>query len=328
MRRELAPLAERRASLAPRRSDPPPADTRRRLQLALAALWLFDGVLQLQPFMFTKAFAQTIIDPAAPGNPAFIADPITWAAGIIADHPVPTNAAFAGIQLALGLGIAWRPATRLALACSIGWALSVWWFGEGLGGVLTGGAPLVGAPGGVILYGLLAVLLWPAQPHRTARSPFPAAAAVGARTAQALWLLLWGSGAYLTMQSANTGPNDMHDTITGMTDGQPRWLIWIDDRAAALVAGRGLAASLVLAVVFAAIALAVYLPDGVLRRAALILAIAVALVMWVVGQALGMVFGGQGTDPGTGPLLILLTAAYWPARDAAAPPIEEEDEAA
>jgi hypothetical protein len=289
---------------------------RRRLQLALAALWLFDGVLQLQPFMFTKSFAQTVIDPAATGNPDVIADPMTWAARIIADHPVPTNAAFAGIQVALGLGIAWRPVTRLALACSIGWALSVWWFGEGLGGVLAGSDPLMGAPGGVILYALLAVLLWPSERP----SPFPAAAAVGTRAAQALWLLLWGSGAYLTMQSSNTGPNDMHDMIAGMADGQPRWIVWIDDRAASLVAGRGMAASVVLAVILAAIALAIYLPAGRTQRVIFIVALIVSLLIWIVGEALGLVIGGEGTDPNTGPLLMLVIAAYWPARDAMAAP--------
>ena len=74
------------------------------------------------------------------------------------------NTIFAAIQLLIGLGIAWRPTVRLALAASIPWALGVWWFGEGLGGVLSGAAdPVSGAPGAVIIYALLAVLLWPAD---------------------------------------------------------------------------------------------------------------------------------------------------------------------
>ena len=98
----------------------------------------------------------------APGNPAVIAEPITWAARIIGQHPVGINAAFATGQLLLGLGIAWRPTVKAALAASVAWSLAVWWLGEGLGGVLNGGAsPVNGAPGAVILYALLAVLLWP-----------------------------------------------------------------------------------------------------------------------------------------------------------------------
>ena len=90
------------------------------------------------------------------------------------------NAIFATIQLLLGLGIAFRPtvpgrAGRLDRRGRLG----VWWFGEGLGGVLSGAAsPLNGAPGAVILYALLAVLLWPAD--REAPAPFTAARAVGA----------------------------------------------------------------------------------------------------------------------------------------------------
>ena len=38
-------------------------DTRRTLQLGLAAIWLLDGVLQYQLFMFTKAFGQMIRGP-------------------------------------------------------------------------------------------------------------------------------------------------------------------------------------------------------------------------------------------------------------------------
>ena len=138
-------------------------DARRALQLALAAIWLLDGVLQYQPFMYTKAFAQMLAG-TADGNPAVIARPITWDATLVGHHLVLLNTIFATIQLLLGLGIAFRPTVRPALAASVAWSLGVWWFGEGLGGVLNGAAsPLNGAPGAVIIYALLAVLLWPAD---------------------------------------------------------------------------------------------------------------------------------------------------------------------
>jgi len=176
-------------------------DARRALQLVLAGIWLLDGVLQYQPAMYTKAFGQMLAGTAA-GNPAAIARPITWQASLLDHHLVLLNTVFATIQLLLGLGIAIRPTARLALAASIAWSLGVWWFGEGLGGVLNGGAsPLNGAPGGVILYALLAVLLWPAD--RAAPAPFTAARAVGGHTARALWLVLWLSLAYFALTPAN-----------------------------------------------------------------------------------------------------------------------------
>ena len=35
--------------------------TRRNLQIALGVLWLLDGALQLQPFMFTTGFSNDIL---------------------------------------------------------------------------------------------------------------------------------------------------------------------------------------------------------------------------------------------------------------------------
>ena len=114
-------------------ADWPSPDARRRLQLALGALWLLDAILQYQPVMFTRAFSQ-MLAAAAQGNPAFVSRPILWDAHLVGQHPVALNTAFATIQLLLGLGIAWRPTVRLALGASIVWSAGVWWFGEGLGG--------------------------------------------------------------------------------------------------------------------------------------------------------------------------------------------------
>ena len=47
-------------------------DARRRLQLALAGIWLLDAVLQFQAFMFSKGFSQ-MLGATAAGNPAVIA---------------------------------------------------------------------------------------------------------------------------------------------------------------------------------------------------------------------------------------------------------------
>jgi len=252
----------------------------------------------------------------APGNPAVIADPITWAARIVAQHPVPTNAAFATIQLLIGFGIAWRPTVRVALAASIGWAVAVWWFGEGLGGILNGGAsPVNGAPGAVIIYALLAVLLWPVARGSAAgpvrQAPFAAGRAVGVRTAQVLWLVLWGSLAYFAVTTANSTAQGLHDMVAGMAGGEPGWLAAVNRGAAGVLAHQGLAASIILAVVLAAIAVGVFLPVP-LHRAAVVLGIVVALVIWVVGQDFGTILAGGATDPNSGLLLALLAAAYWP----------------
>jgi len=294
-------------------------DARRWLQLGLAAIWLLDGVLQYQSFMFSRAFGR-MLAATAPGNPAVIADPITWAARIVEHHPVGTNAAFATIQLLLGLGIAWRPTVRAALLASVVWSVAVWWFGEGLGGVLNGRAsPVSGAPGAVIIYALLAFLLWPAGARAAARAAFVAAGPAGARTARALWLLLWGSLAYFSVTTANRTAQGLHDMVAGMASGEPGWLAWVNRGGAGLLAHRGVAASIVLAVLLAAIAVGVFLPTRA-ARAAVVLAVVVSLAIWVVGQDLGGILAGGATDPNSGLLLALLAFAYWPAQPAAARP--------
>ena len=296
-------------------TEAPPAaarlDARRALQLGLAAIWLLDGVLQYQSFMYTKAFGQMLAGTAQ-GNPSVIARPITWDATLVEHHLVLVNTIFATIQLLLGLGIAFRPTVRIALAASIAWAIGVWWFGEGLGGILDGGAsPLNGAPGAVIIYALLAVLLWPAD--RDASAGFVAARAVGAHVARALWLVLWLSEAYFALTPANRAPQAVSGMIAGMNSGEPGWLSAIERGGASLVANQGLAASVVLAVALTGIAVGVYLPRP-FAKATLALAIVVALVIWVVAEGLGGILAGGGTDPNSGPLLALLALAYWPAK--------------
>jgi len=294
-------------------------DTRRVLQLCLAAIWLLDAVLQYQSFMFTNGFGQMLAG-TAPGNPRVVASPITWDARLVEHHAVLLNTIFATIQLLLALGIAWRPTLKVALAASIAWALGVWWFGEGLGEVLTPAAsPVNGAPGAVIIYALLAVLLWPSD-RAAATAPFPAARAVGTQIARALWLVLWGSLAYFALLPGNRAPQALHDMIAGMADGQPGWLAALDNHAASVLARQGLAASIALAVALALIAVGVYLPRPA-ARAAVVLAIVVAALIWVFGEAFGAILAGGATDPNSGLLLILLAAAYWPVRAAVPAPV-------
>jgi O-antigen/teichoic acid export membrane protein len=85
----------------------------------------------------------------------------------------------------------------------------------------------------------------------------------------------------------------------------------------------------VLAVALAIIAVGVYLPPSA-AKATLVLAIVVALVIWVVGEAFGTILTGGGTDPNSGPLLALLALTYWPvtARTAAGSPVSAEGKAA
>ena len=283
-------------------------DLARRLQLGLAGLWLLDAALQYQPAMFTRAFPH-LLAGASRGNPAPIADPALWSANLIDHHVVVMNAGFASVQLLLGLGIAWRPTMKLALAASIAWAAGVWWLGEGLGSVLTGGAsPVNGAPGAAILYALLAVLLWPAVKDHHA--PFVAGRAVGAPAARGLWLIVWGGTACLALQPAVRAPQAASGLISAAASGQPRWLAFTGHEIAGALSHHGLLVCTVLAVASVFFAASVFLPAGP-ARAAIIMALVVSAAIWVA-EGLGGIFTGSGTDPNSGPLLALLALTYWP----------------
>jgi hypothetical protein len=337
---------------------PAALDPRRKLQLALAGIWLLDATLQFQPAMFGHGFGRMLAASAA-GNPAIVARPVSWSAAFIDHHVAVLNAVFAAIQVLLGLGIAWRPTRRLTLAGSVAWALAVWWLGEGLGGLLSGTAsPVNGAPGAVLLYALLAVLLWPAGrdpagrdpahrdlagrdlagrdpagrdltgrdgtgrdgTDRDSAAPFPAARALGYRAAQACWLVLWLGLAGLALLPATRGPRALGDMIAATVPGEPAWLAWIDTHAASAVTRHGLLASVLLAAILAAVALTPCLrPARPAARAAVILALVVAAGLWLA-QGLGGLFTGAATDPGTAPLLALLALAFWPAARPAAEP--------
>ncbi|MEM3857305.1 MAG: hypothetical protein QXI37_02215 [Thermoprotei archaeon] len=137
----------------------------------LGALWLLDGLLQLQPSMFTAAFTTNVVGNALMGLP----EPLyKFSLQLLVSVMVPKltlwNSFFAGLQIFLGLALLsrWPKLWKTALVLSIPWSLFLWVFGEGMGGILSGtmdggvfpGTPSLinGFPGAAILYAWAAVL--------------------------------------------------------------------------------------------------------------------------------------------------------------------------
>jgi len=282
---------------------------RRGLQTCLGLVWLLDAALQYQPFMFGPSFVTQIIEPTTSGNPYVVATSVTWASHVMLHHMAAYNAVFATIQLLIAAGFFFRRTLKAALAGSFVWALFVWWFGESLGGILTGASPFAGLPGGVVLYALIAVMLWP-----TARTPVhqpisPATSGpLGTTGANLLWLALWGGFACYLILPASRSPAAIGQ-IFSVTDGQPGWITSIMNYLSSLAGGRGTEISIVVAVLCALVALGVFAP--LIIRPALVVAAALGLLFWIA-EGLGGIFTGQGTDPNTGPLLVLLAACFWP----------------
>jgi hypothetical protein len=294
-------------------ADPDSTGVRRGIHVALGVAWLADGALQLQPVMFTRNFVTQILMPATMGSPAGVSGPALAFSKLVLHDPAGWDAAFAVTQLLLGAGLLWRRSVRAALAASIGWALAVWWFGESLGGVLSGTAsPLTGAPGAVILYALLAVLAWPRRGAGGAADSVAAGSPLRRRGSQLAWLLLWSSSAFFLLQPANRTPHALPNAIAGLAAGEPAWLAGVDRAVAGVVGSHGPAVTIGLAV--ACLAIAAGLLFRATTSAALLLSVLVALVIWLLGENFGGLLTGQATDPNSGPLLILLAVAYWPGR--------------
>ena len=282
--------------------------TQRKLQIALGLIWLADGALQLQPFMFGRSFVTKIIAPNAIGQPGIVSGPVTLAAHLIEPRIALFNLFAATIQLLIGLGLIYRPTIKAALLASFAWALGIWWIGEGLGGLLTGTAsPLTGAPGAALLYMLAGLILWPRAGSRPRTAV--AGGVLGERCGRRAWAMLWLGLAALWLQPTNRAGDAVHDAIANAPSGTG-WLSSIHSSVAAAAAGRGQVIAIVAAGVSAAIGLAV-LSDR-WPNTALALSVLIALVYFVVGQGMGGVLTGSGTDPGTGPLLILLSIAVYP----------------
>ena len=290
-------------------SSTPVERNRRFLQVALGVIWLIDAALQYQPYMFTKDFVTNTLQPVAAGNPWIFYRPMIWANNFMIHDIALWNAFYATIQLVIAIGLFWRPAVRWALGISIVWGIAVWWFAEGFGGIFSGGAsPFMGGPGAVILYVLLAVLLWPRATESDDRS-VARSSPLGRFAPDVLWVVLWGSFAYYLLLPVNRGAQDLHDMVAGMASGEPGWIRSMDSGIATLLNHHGTEFSVVFAVLCIVIALAVFVPP--LVRPALVTVLVFSLAMWLA-EDFGGILTSQGTDVNSGPLLALLAWTYWP----------------
>lgn len=270
-------------------------DSRRTLQTLLGLIWLLDGVLQFQPFMYGQGFIHGLTGLEA-GQPHWLATSIDWATHVYANPSGLFNTLAALIQVLLGLGLLYRRTVKPALAVSIAWALVVWWSGEGFGMLLAGSAnPLTGAPGAAVLYAIIALLIWPHDRP---------GGLLGIRGARAAWATLWLVMAWAWLLPANSGANAAANAI--MSAPGSGWLHTLQSSIASGAKGDGDAIALVLAVVSASIGVAV--AKNWRAKPFLALAIALSLGYWVIGQGFGGAFyTNSATDLNSGPLFVLLS---------------------
>jgi hypothetical protein len=297
---------------APRRLLPTRADVARRIpirarrylasssqrafQTVLGLIWVLDGALQFQPYMYGNGFNHGLTGLES-GQPYWLAASINWAAHVYASPPALFNTLAALIQVLIGLGLLYRRTVKPAIAVSVAWAVAVWWSGEGFGMLFAGSAnPLTGAPGAALLYAIIALIVWPRNDGRPG-------GLIGIRGARAAWATLWLVMAWAWLLPANSGTGATANAI--MSAPGSGWLHSLQSSIASGARGHGIAIAIVLALVSTVIGLAV--AKDWRARPFLVLAIALNLGYWVIGQGFGGVFyTNSATDLNSGPLFVLL----------------------
>ena len=177
-----------------------------------------------------------------PGQPHWLFSSLGWGARLANGNLGFWDTLFGLTQVAIGLGLLFRPTVKLALAGSFVWGLIVWWFGEAFGmlfATLRRRASLTGAPGAVLLYGLIGLIVWPnGRPGGL----------LGARGARIAWAVLWGGdGMAVAARGPNSSANAIHDAISAAPSG----MSWLEQpaqpRFATAAKGNGFLIALVLA---------------------------------------------------------------------------------
>jgi hypothetical protein len=286
------------------------------VQVALGCLWILDAALQFQPRMFGQGLVTQMMLPAAQGQPAPVSWSITELARFVRPDVGVWNFFFGAIQLSIGVGMLFRRTVKPAIVAMVAWSFGVWWFGEGFGMLLTGSAsPLMGAPGAVLLYPLIALLVWPADASTASVEPGVASSAaasgpLGARAPLVAWSGFWAVSAVLWLFPANRARGSVSSMLDSMAGGQPSWYAHFERATANALAHGGSA----LPWIFALVSLAIAIGPWLARRPTPFLAAGVALeaIYWVTGMAMGGILTGMGTDPNAAPLVALLAVAMVP----------------
>ena len=288
------------------------------VQITLGCLWILDAALQFQPRMFGSGLVNDMMLPMAQGQPAPVAWSITNLAHFIRPDVGVWNFFFGALQLVIGVGMLFRRTVKPAIVAMAIWAFGVWWFGEGFGMLLTGTAsPLTGAPGAVLLYPLVGLLVWPTENDASAdvapgiSSSASASGPLGVGAPLFAWSGFWALSAVLWLIPANRAGGAISAQISAVAgSGQPSWFAHFDTSVANALPRSSSALAWLLAggsLVIAAGPLLSRRP-----RPYLLAGVAVQALFWVTGMAFGGTLTGMGTDPNTAPLVALLAFAMVP----------------
>lgn len=296
--------------------------SRKTLQRVLGVLWLIDGLLQLQPQMFTMNMVNGVMKPMLQGQPGLIEPGLQFIINQTTLHLIAVNLIIAIVQILLGLGFLflsdrWLPELVIA---SLIWAFIVWFGGEGMSMLLTGTSSILsGAPGAVLLYPLLGLAVWP---RKRSRSSLPDAVARngddGLLSRRVLrWVLagFWLFAALLQLQPNWWQSGQISQTIGAMVGQGGLNSILVDPvltHISNATADIEIPLNSVLIVIFLALAVGLIVARERQLRPFLVASIFMSVLFWYISQAFGMILTGMATDFNSGLLVVVIALAVWP----------------
>jgi cytochrome oxidase Cu insertion factor (SCO1/SenC/PrrC family) len=302
-------------STPPSGAGNPEPVARRLLRIGFGALWVLDGVLQLQPAM-PLGLPVSVMQPASTGAPSWVVHFASFGVTTWSNHPIEAAVSAVWIQIGIGVLLLGAPRgrwSRFAGAASVGWGLVVWVFGESFGGIFTPGQSwLFGAPGSALFYCLAGALL--AAPERTWANPRLGrriVAATGLFFVGMAVLQAWPGRGFWQGAGRRGGTGSLLTMVRQMADtSQPKPLSSLVSAFGRLDGAHGWGVNLFVVVTMVAIGLALCSLRPRVVRITAISGIAVCLAVWVFVDDFGFL-GGVGTDPNSMlPMALFLAAGY------------------
>jgi len=294
----------------PARAATPEPLARRVVRIGFAALWILDGLLQIQSGM-PLGLTSGVVQPAAATSPSWVQHVVNSGVTIWSNHPVEAAAAAVWIQLGIGIWLLVAPRgrwSRLAGLASVGWGLVVWVFGEAFGGIFAPGLTwMFGAPGAVLFYcvgGLLVAL--PEHAFSTPRLGRIIVRAGGIFLLGMAVLQAWPGRGYWQGRDGNLSAMVQQMAQTPQPHLFSSWL----GSFGSFVQAHGWGVNLFVVIALAGVGALLVSRRRELVRGGLVAFVVLSLADWMLVEDLGFL-GGVGTDPNSMiPMALVLVTGY------------------
>jgi hypothetical protein len=277
--------------------------------LMLGGLWLLDGLLQLQPYMFTHAFEVSVIQSSIDGLPEPLSSHLhTIVSAYLVPFSKSLNLVFAALELAVGVLMVTPKRLALIGGCvlSAAWSLLIWVIGEGMGGVTTftvvrlnlryPESLIMGFPGAALLYFLISIFILLSLKRGW----------ILGEALRITGVAVFGVGGLLQLLPEFWDPRVQFAMFSSsvLMGSAPRLLTPAIMEMAYYIAMNTIIANMLEIIV--SVALAVCFALRLPARVVVPLAAGWLGFVWVFGMGFMGLLNGTATDPGTPPLLFLL----------------------